>query len=172
MRANLLMRGLALFAAVGASGCHEGGWTQWTGSGATGHWYKIDATRTDWESASASATANSRYLATITSAGEEQFVISTFLKGDHAKQVFWLGATDKVVEDTWRWVTGEPFSYTNWKSLEPSGGSENYLCINWNAVRNDPVGEWNDAPNAGTTGYDSGANDGPYASLLESNDEP
>ncbi len=114
--------------------------------------------------------APSRYLTTITSAGEEQFIISTFLTGAN-NAVFWIGGTDKADGTTWTWVTGEPFTYTNWKSLEPSGDGD-YLCINWNAVRNDPLGEWNDSPLAGTTGYDNGANDGPYASLLESDDEP
>jgi hypothetical protein len=70
-----------------------------------------------------------------------------------------------------QWVTGESFSYSNWKDWEPSGDGD-YLCINWNAVRGDPLGQWNDAPNAGTTGYDNGANDGPYASLVESDHAP
>ncbi|HEX3904138.1 MAG TPA: C-type lectin domain-containing protein [Polyangia bacterium] len=161
---------LALFGS--AAGCHEAGWTQWSGSGANNHWYKIDATRTDWESAqAAAASAAGRSLATITSAGEEQFIVSTFLTGDNMQTVFWIGGTDKADGTTWTWVTSELFTYTNWKDLEPSGDGD-YLCINWNAVRGDPLGQWNDAPLAGTTGYDNGANDGPYASLVESDDEP
>jgi hypothetical protein len=161
---------VALAALAGAAGCHEAGWTQWSGAGANGHWYKVDAVRSDWESASA-RDSKGRYLVTITSAGEEQFIVSKFLSGDQALQVFWIGATDKAVSNTFQWVTGEPFSYTNWKSLEPSGDGD-YLCINWNAVRGDPAGQWNDSPNEGTTGYDSGANDGPYAAIVEANSEP
>jgi hypothetical protein len=169
---------LALAAVAAAAGCSgasgsgsESGWTQWSGAGANGHWYKADMNRTDWESAQTAASSGGHYLATITSAAEQQFIVSTFLTGPSEKQVFWIGGTDKVEEDTWAWVTGEAFSYTNWKDWEPSGDGD-YLCINWNAVRGDPLGEWNDAPFAGTTGYDEGANDGPYASLLETDREP
>jgi Lectin C-type domain len=158
---------------AGATGCGSGesGWTQWSGSGSNGHWYKIDSNRTTWEAAQSAASGGGHYLATITSAAEEQFIVSTFLTGAAQKQVFWIGGTDKVDGDTWKWVTGESFSYTNWKDWEPSGDGD-YLCINWNAVRGDPLGQWNDAPNAGTTGYDNGANDGPYASLVESDKSP
>ena len=163
---------LALLALlVSAAGCHEAGWSQWSGAGSNGHWYKIDATRTDWESAQSAAHGQDRYLATITSAGEEQFIVSSFFTGANMQAVFWIGGTDKADGTTWTWVTGEPFTYTNWKSLEPSGDGD-YLCINWNAVRGDPLGQWNDSPLAGTTGYDNGANDGPYASLFESDEEP
>lgn len=34
------------------------------------------------------------------------------------------------------------------------------------------MGEWNDAPLTGTSGYDGGANDGPYQALVESEDRP
>jgi hypothetical protein len=163
----------ALAAGTAGAGCAGGeeGWTQWSGSGASGHWYKADSKPTDWESAQAAASSGGHYLATITSSGEEQFIIDTFLTGANTQQVFWIGGTCKADGTTWKWVTGEAFSYTNWKDWEPSGDGD-YLCINWNAVRGDPLGEWNDAPNAGTTGYDDGANDGPYAALLESDSKP
>ena len=56
-----------------------------------------------------------RYLTTITSAGEEQFLVSTFLTGANMQAVFWIGGTDKTDGTTWTWVTGQPFTYTNWK---------------------------------------------------------
>ena len=171
MKSQFVAGTLGLALVAGMAGCGSGGWTQWTGSGSNGHWYQIDATRSDWETASARVTGQGHYLVTITSAAEEQFIISSFLSGDNALKVFWIGANDKAVSGAFQWVTGEPFSYTDWKDLEPSGDGP-YLCINWNAVRGDPAGQWNDAPNAGTTGYDNGANDGPYAAIVESNTEP
>jgi hypothetical protein len=167
----------ALAIGIGAAGCGSSsgsgsaGWTQWTGSGSNGHWYQIVDTKADWETANTSATAAGHNLVTITSDGEEQFIVHTFLSGANAQRVFWIGANDKAVHNTFVWVTGEAFSYTDWKDLEPSGDGP-YLCINWNAVRGDPPGQWNDAPNAGTTGYDNGANDGPYASIVESSSTP
>jgi len=148
---------------------------QWkTSDGGNGHWYLIDRTKTDWVSAEARAETAHGNLATITSEGEEQFIIKTFLTGDDTLKVFWIGCSDAAQEDTFVWVTGEPFDYTNWKSGEPNGwdgDTEDYCCINWNAVRG-PIGEWNDALPDGTRGYDSGANDGPYASIFEFNQKP
>ena len=145
-------------------------WTQWSGNG---HYYAIARDRTDWESANAAAQAAGAHLVTITSAPEEDWLVSTFLTGADRLAVFWIGLTDRAIEQTFVWVTNEPLVYTHWKSGEPNGWdgvTEDYGCINWNGVRG-PIGEWNDALNAGTKGYDGGANDGPYAAILES-DQP
>ena len=123
-----------------------------------------------WEDAQASAAGAGGHLVTITSADEQQFVTSTFLTGADQLSVFWIGCSDRQTENTFVWVTGEPFSFTNWKSGEPNGwegADEDYCTINWNAVRGDPPGQWNDTPNVGSTGFDNGANDGPYASIVE-----
>lgn len=98
----------------------------------------------------------------------------TYLTGADHLVVFWIGCGDQITENTFLWVSGEPFVYTDWKSGEPNGWDEpgeDYCCINWNAVRG-PIGEWNDALVNGTTGYDNGANDGPYQSIIESNQMP
>jgi hypothetical protein len=88
-------------------------------------------------------------------------------------RVFWLGATCPQHDRVFTWVTGEPFTYTHWKSGEPNNwtGDEYHLSINWNAVRG-PIGEWNDVAPNGTTGFDSGANDGPYQGIVESEAVP
>jgi len=142
--------------------------------GGNDHWYRIDRNKTDWLTAEANAEGIAAHLVTITSDAEEQFIINTYLTGDDLLNVFWMGCTDQAVEDTFVWINGEPFDYTHWKSGEPNGWDgegEDYCCINWNAVRG-PIGEWNDALVAGTTGYDNGANDGPYASIIESEQRP
>jgi len=180
---SMAARFMLVAASVAISGCSGGngdatapaGWIQWkTAGGGNDHWYKIVRNKTDWVSADASAKLNGTHLVTITSAGEEQFIVSTFLTGGDQLAVLWMGCTDQAVENTFVWGTGENFSYTNWKSGEPNGwdgAGEDYCCINWNAVRG-PIGEWNDALVAGTQGYDNGANDGPYASIVESEQMP
>jgi len=165
---NRSMMGVVVAMAAALAGCGGGG----AGNGTiwNGHTYSINRTKGTWEDAQAAAAASGSHLVTITSADEEQFIVSRFLTGDDKLTVFWMGCTDKAVEDTFVWVTGEPFSYTNWKSGEPNGWDgegEDYCCINWNAVRGDPAGQWNDTLNPGSTGYDNGANDGPYAAIVE-----
>lgn len=70
----------------------------------------------------------SGYLATITSAGEEQFVLnnssfSFFFGGD---AIIFTGATDTVTEGRWVWAdgpeAGNEVSYPNWIPGHPLGG--------------------------------------------------
>ncbi|MCM1484851.1 MAG: PKD domain-containing protein [Faecalibacterium sp.] len=68
------------------------------------------------------------HLATITDSEEQNFITGMVSKSG---KVCWLGASDTDVEGTWKWITDEDFSYSNWKSGEPnnSGGNENYLGV-------------------------------------------
>ena len=138
---------------------------------ATGHFYQFSETPDiSWNDARAAATATSLYglqgyLATITSAEENSFVVSK-LTGEG-----WMGATDVAVEGEWRWVTGPEGTedsgsgrvfyrddldgtlsptgfaegpvdggYNNWNPGEPNdnGGED------WAHFLNN--GEWNDYP--------------------------
>ena len=87
------------------------------------------------------------YLCTITSQGEQDFVLS--LLNNPGKNVYWLGGTK--VNKQWGWITGEGFSYTNWGPGEPNNmeGSENYLQVYAVAYRQKIAGDWNDASNVG-----------------------
>lgn len=80
------------------------------------------------------------YLATVTSAQEDNFIANTFprIKPEYV----WLGATDEANEGDWQWITGEPWNYTNWDPGpgEPNGGTfEN--CLDYD----DGIIKWNDA---------------------------
>lgn len=89
------------------------------------------------------------HLVTINSAEENQFVFDLYPDG-------MLGATDEEVEGDWRWVTGEPFDYTNWAVGEPNdcGGpgcpTEDYLVFAESG--GSLVPEWNDVP-GGSGGF-------------------
>jgi surface antigen len=77
------------------------------------------------------------HLATVASAEEQQFLIDNAnnfdIKPAFGLLDYWLGGEqlDKSNEPAggWSWVTGEPWSYTNWHSGEPNnfGDNEDYL---------------------------------------------
>jgi hypothetical protein len=99
-----------------------------------GHSYYRSTGSAFWSTARSNCQAMGGYLVTITSAGENNFVFNTWPSG-------WIGLTDEVNEGTWRWVTGETYSYSNWNSGEPNNaGNEDYVQF----VSN---GRWNDLPN-------------------------
>jgi hypothetical protein len=89
------------------------------------------------------------YLATITSASENEFINSSFFSSTSTRAAFssevWLGGFQAPNETDpakgWNWVTGESWNYTAWGLGEPNDnyghGSEQYLGANWN-------GKWND----------------------------
>jgi hypothetical protein len=125
---------------------------QWAGNG---HYYDvIDVPGgINWTNADAAASAmtflaTQGHLATVTSAGEDDFIINNF---DEFHK--WLGGfqpPDSPGEPTdgWQWVTGEPWGYTNWAAGEPNSFSEDWLHY---GVMN--TGVWNDFSNFPLAGF-------------------
>jgi hypothetical protein len=99
-----------------------------------GHSYYRSTGTATWTQARSNCAAMGGYLVTITTSGEQSFIFNIWPSG-------WIGLTDEVSEGTWRWVTGETYSYKNWNSGEPNNaGNEDYVQF----VSN---GRWNDLPN-------------------------
>jgi hypothetical protein len=99
-----------------------------------GHSYYRSTGTATWTTARSNCVSMGGYLVTITTSGEQSFIFNIWPSG-------WIGLTDEVNEGTWRWVTGETYSYTNWNSGEPNNaGNEDYVQF----VSN---GRWNDLPN-------------------------
>jgi hypothetical protein len=99
-----------------------------------GHSYYRSTGTATWTTARSNCAAMGGYLVTITTAAEQSFIFNIWPSG-------WIGLTDEVTEGTWRWVTGETYSYKNWNSGEPNNaGNEDYVQF----VSN---GKWNDLPN-------------------------
>ncbi len=68
-----------------------------------------------WDMAKAYCEQSGGHLATITSV-EEQNAISSL-----GEEYAWIGGF-RNSENSWKWVTDEPFGYTNWRSGEPNNG--------------------------------------------------
>jgi Lectin C-type domain len=98
------------------------GQTLWEGNG---HYYLIVNQEATWQQARLLAASMEfmglqGHLATITSAAENTFVTTEL--GDTAGA--WLGGEQRPGSSEpaggWRWITGEPWAYTNWDEGEPN----------------------------------------------------
>jgi len=117
---------------------------------ANGHQYQRFDTPTLWASARAICVEKGGYLATITTEEENIWVWNNLAKlGSNPRSM--LGGTDQRSEGTWEWITGEPWSYTNWDPGEPNddGGQDVLIFGNFNN------GSWDDIndPRDGTSPY-------------------
>lgn len=114
----------------------------------------VDAEGISWTSANAAVAAmgGGWHLATITSAAENDFVEASLLPASPVNRShYWLGATDAASEGSFLWLTGEPFSFTDWAGDEPNNsGNEDYLAYDF---RSGAGWAWNDAPDNLGTAY-------------------
>lgn len=131
---------------------------QWTvAEGGNGHFYEAISVpeKISWANAKVAAELSDGYLATITSAAENDFVFNLI-----DDPIFWsleagpwLGgyqpSGSPEPDGNWQWVTGEPFDYTHWRSGEPSNSppGENVLHFGeYPLYSNLRSSYWNDVP--------------------------
>ncbi len=132
--------------------------------GGNGHWYEaIDVGEgISWTEANVQAVAKGGYLTTLTSEIENQWVFDN-IAGDPARWVvdgfgFHTGPFIGGFQDTespsysepaggWTWVTGEPWSYTNWAPGQPNNalGGQDWLHF-WTSDSTMPQPTWQDVP--------------------------
>lgn len=134
---------------------------QWTfASGGNGHYYQafLVTNGISWQQASNAAASLGGYLATATTAAENDFIYNlasaddSLWFTDFAGNGFgpWLGgfqpAGSPEPAGGWSWVTGEPFSYTSWATFEPSNGDGNEDRIVYFGLGKLKDKTWNDYP--------------------------
>ncbi len=158
---------------------------QWTvASGGNGHYYEIVSAPDGitWGAASAAATAIGGYLASITSAAENNFVFSLADNpayyidvngGDRALGPWLGGYRTGPLRSDFAWVTSESFTYTDWATGEPSdtNGDENNIqyigkCSFGSGCPLAPT--WNDL----STGLDTYYGELPVGYAVEFNTDP
>ena len=118
---------------------------QWKSeNGGNNHWYEYISTPVgNWTQSRDFASARGGYLATITSQAEQDFIntlipVNTIYIGGYQDR----SATDYFEPSLgWRWVTGEPWSYTNWASNQPSNSNLNEDVLE---ILNSNDKKWND----------------------------
>ena len=118
---------------------------QWKVSeGGNEHWYQVVTTLLPWQQARQLSEARGGHLVTVTSAAERDLVWS-IASPVVSPQPFWIGGYQPVGSCEpgcgWRWVTEEPFAYTNWCWECPNdntvNGNEDAICVNAKNVWND-----------------------------------
>jgi len=127
---------------------------------ANGHYYQYVSNSVTWAQAKADAQSRiwaggwTAHLATIQDAAENEFVrllsptVGAWLGGFQP-----AGSTEPA--GGWQWVTGEPFTYTNWKSGEPNNQgvmNEESLSMLGTIHGIGSPGGWNDANGSNNTG--------------------
>jgi hypothetical protein len=106
----------------------------------TGHVYQVvQQTPITWYTANDEANAMtygnclSAHLATITSASEDALIGNL---GDEGG--WWIGGRNFTTSPDpsfgWTWITGEPFSYANWRAGEPNNSNGNEFFRNEDAL--------------------------------------
>ena len=104
-----------------------------------GNTYKVYNSGKSWKEAKEWCEKQGGHLATITSAGEWNTIKN--LLSTKFNTYCWLGAEN--TSGTWKWVTGESFSFSDWDVNQPDGGDEHYLGThNTNSILKSD--KWND----------------------------
>lgn len=106
------------------------------------HFYEVVTNSVSWPTARSGALAKSLfgipgYLVNITSAEENQFILSK------VSTTAWIGASDSGVERTWKWMDGPEAGQTFWISTDNNGNGsvQGGLYANWNSNEpNDSAG--------------------------------
>ena len=121
---------------------------QWRAvDGGNGHWYALfrGTTSVSWNAARESAASRGGYLATVASAAENDLLFDVTGEFSSWANAYgpWLGGY--LQGSAWRWVTDEPWTWTNWCPSEPNNRScsslpENALQFGCGS------GRWNDFP--------------------------
>jgi hypothetical protein len=117
-----------------------------------GNRYQVFDVYMTWTEAEAYCRRIGGHLVTITSAQEQAMVES--MLGSAEKYEYWIGAYRPDGMETYVWVTGEPFTYSNWAEGQPDKdreGLERYAQI-FSQTLDDgsyyfPAYEWNDIMN-------------------------
>ena len=111
-----------------------------------GHRYALTEPNLNWFTAESQAVAAGGHLVTINDAAENQWLVDTF--AGSTLGAAWIGYYLDT-DSEWKWVSGEPVTYTNYYLAQwPQGGVHAYIHT-WDALDHAYVaGTWNANPDS------------------------
>jgi hypothetical protein len=115
-----------------------------------GHHYKFFDDKLTWHFARAKCEKTGGHLICIGDSDEDSFAIGLLKKAN--VESAWIGATDEVEQGIWRWVNGEPFSYTHWGPDQPDNFHGWETCLEIHTYPSGTKG-WNDMSEGMRQGY-------------------
>ncbi len=93
-----------------------------------GHRYEMVRADISWNEAKTRAEAMGGHLATLTAREEDEWVRATFIESLPDEKILHIGGVRDSEAEPWRWITGEPWSYTQWrKSATKNPGGIGYM---------------------------------------------
>ncbi|XP_038837605.1 CD209 antigen-like protein E isoform X1 [Salvelinus namaycush] len=117
--------------------CPEG-WQQFNSS-----WYFLSTVKKPWKESRQDCLERGADLVIVNSEMEQEFLYGLNKRA-------WIGLTDSVTEETWKWVDGTPLTTPSyWHTQQPDNGGDNPAnrnedCVELNTVTWRPVKAWND----------------------------
>lgn len=118
-----------------------------------GHTYYLYTGYT-WQEAKDYCESVGGHLVTITSQEEMDFIVNDLESKSEKANCYWIGLQRDG--DSWKWITDEPFSYSNWAENEPNNykdNGENVVHLFGKEYTDDKgtkrAGTWNDVTNEG-----------------------
>ena len=122
---------------------------QWTeADGGNGHWYQATLAREiSWPEADQAASDQGGYLATMTSAAENQLLATTAPLIDGNGPGWWLGGLYDHNLSQWTWISGEPWEYTSWGNSSVGCGAtqpDGRDAVDFYCLDTDGTPRWSD----------------------------
>ncbi len=104
------------------------------------HYYYLLAA-TNWTTSERWATNLGGHLATINDANEQSWVYSTFGNYGGTNRNLWIGLNDALAAGNYVWTSGQPSSYRNWRTGEPTDLNGDHYTLILGAANTTP-GLW------------------------------
>jgi|ERR1035437_209067 hypothetical protein len=115
---------------------------------ANGHTYYL-LTQSHWVHAEEEAKSMGGHLVTIDDAAEQTWVYSTFAAWGGIYHGLLIGLNDRKAEGSFRWTSGAPVIFTQWRGDEPNGGTNENAAF-MSAPNQGDLGYWYDVGEFGT----------------------